>query len=136
MTSHDGPTPTTEEERLIAELGLPKFSREELDMMKSCGREAFWQRCVPLCAGITVGMHMSRSRGLIKPTYYGFKLGAAIFMGYTLGKVSYVPVCRDRLLLQFPNGSYANFMKGKTNEQGLAHTVGMVVLIFHIGFND
>ena len=88
-----------------------KLSPREQAIMSECNSESFWQRSAPLSLILGIGVTMAARTGKIKATRVFPKSLAAAMIGYFAGKISYMPICRDKFLRQEPHGDMA---KGKS----------------------
>ncbi|XP_044752482.1 OCIA domain-containing protein 1 [Coccinella septempunctata] len=101
-----------------------RFSPEELKVIQECGRESFFQRCLPLSTVLGVATYYGVKTGYLKPSpRFGAtpKIIIAGLVGYFLGKISYQAKCVERLM-QLPNSPIAEMLKkrkrGNVQESG------------------
>ena len=88
-----------------------KLSPGEQAIMRECNNESFWQRSAPLSLLLGTAVTMAARTGKIKATRVFPKSLAAGMIGYMAGKISYMPICRDKFLRLEPHGDMA---KGKS----------------------
>jgi len=97
-----------------------KLTPEEMAVLKSCSRDSFWFRCVPLAFGAIVATQTLTNRGILKPhPRFGslFKNMAAGLIAYFVGKVSYQGECRRKIMM-LENSPLADAMrKGKRGRE-------------------
>ncbi|XP_045463497.1 OCIA domain-containing protein 1 [Harmonia axyridis] len=92
---------------------LYKFSPEELKIIKECGKESFFQRCLPLSTVLGLATYYGVKSGVFKASpRFGAapKVIVAGFVGYFLGKISYQAKCAERLM-QLPNSPYGELLR-------------------------
>ena len=84
-----------------------RLSPREQALMRECNNESFWQRSAPLSLLMGTAVTIAARTGKIKGTrVFPKSLGAAM-IGYFAGKISYMPICRDKFLTQEPHGDMA-----------------------------
>ena len=91
----------------------PWFTKDELRTFWECRRESFWYRSLPLSLVFMGSSYLAVSRGYLRGhKKYGslFWNIFAGFLGYQIGKASYMPTC-FRKLEQLPNSRVAEMMK-------------------------
>ena len=84
-----------------------KLSPREQAIIRECNNEAFWTRSAPLSLILATAVSMAAKTGKIKATRLFPKRFAAVMIGYFAGKISYMPICRDKFLTQEPHGDMA-----------------------------
>ena len=87
---------------------------EALRVMRECNRESFWQRSVPFgLAGAMVPAFLINAGKLTKHPKYGVwpKAIPAVVLGFLIGKVSYIPHCREKILREIPNSNLADKLR-------------------------
>ncbi|GBP97684.1 OCIA domain-containing protein 1 [Eumeta japonica] len=95
-----GNTPPTEPARSNPARGY-KFSPEELQVLKECNRESFYQRSVPIGTALGVSAYYCVQNGFLKPNpRFGAipKVTMAVILGYFIGKMSYQRKCAEKLM--------------------------------------
>ena len=85
---------------------------DEKRVLAECERESLIYRSIPLGLIAFFATQYAMSRNVITPNGKWFKLGASLFTGYLLGKVSYAPMCRNKILTQIPNSNLAHAIRG------------------------
>ncbi|CAF0744511.1 unnamed protein product [Didymodactylos carnosus] len=93
---------------------LPQLtlSIEETKILAECEKESLIYRSIPL--GL-IGLFMTQfaiQRNILSVKMKFLKLGFGLFSGYILGKISYAPVCRKKILKQIPNSNLALAIQG------------------------
>ena len=84
-----------------------RLSPREQALMRECNNESFWQRSAPLSLLMGTAVTVAARTGKIKGTRVFPKSLAAAMIGYFAGKISYMPICRDKFLTQEPHGDMA-----------------------------
>lgn len=92
-----------------------QFSPEELQVLKECNRESFFQRSVPIGTGLGVATWFAVQNGYLKPSARfgaGPKALAAVTVGYFLGKISYQSKCAEKIM-RLPNSRLGEVLRRK-----------------------
>jgi hypothetical protein len=89
-----------------------QLDRDETRVLAECERESLMYRSIPLGLMTFFATQYAMSRNLITTKGKWFKLGAGLFAGYILGKVSYAPTCRKKILTQIPDSNLAHAIRG------------------------
>ncbi|CAF0724314.1 unnamed protein product [Rotaria sordida] len=89
-----------------------QLDNDEKRILAECERESLIYRSIPLGLTAFFATQYAMSRNLIKPQGRWIKLGASLFTGYLLGKISYAPTCRNKILTQIPNSNLAYAIRG------------------------
>lgn len=95
----------------------PQMPPAQLDdsekrVLAECERESLIYRSIPLGLITFFATQYAMSRNLITSKAKWFKLGAGLFSGYILGKISYAPTCRNKILTQIPESNLAYAIRG------------------------
>ncbi|CAF3402065.1 unnamed protein product [Rotaria socialis] len=85
---------------------------DEKRVLADCERESLYYRSIPLGLMTLFATQFAMSKNLIKPQGKWIKLTASLFSGYILGKISYAPACRNKILTQIPNSNLAYAIRG------------------------
>jgi hypothetical protein len=93
---------------------------DETRVLAECERESLIYRSIPLGLVTFFATQYAMQRNLITSRAKWFKLGAGLFAGYILGKVSYAPTCRKKILTQIPNSNLAHAIRGVDIRQASA----------------
>lgn len=91
---------------------------EEKRVLGECERESLMYRSIPLGLMTFFATQYAMTRNLITTKGKWFKLGAGLFAGYIIGKVSYAPTCRKKILTQIPDSNLAHAIRGIDTRQG------------------
>jgi len=94
-----------------------QLDRDEIRVLAECERESLMYRSIPLGLMTFFATQYAMSRNLITTKGKWIKLGAALFSGYILGKISYAPTCRKKILTQIPNSNLAHAIRGVETRQ-------------------
>jgi len=92
-----------------------RLSPREQALMRECNNESFWQRSAPLSLLMGTAVTVAARTGKIKGTRVFPKSLAAAMIGYFAGKISYMPICRDKFLTQEPHGDMAKAIRKAQN---------------------
>lgn len=90
---------------------------DERRVLAECERESLIYRSIPLGLMTFFATQYAMSRNIITTKGKWFKLGAGLFAGYILGKVSYAPTCRKKILTQIPDSNLAQAIRGTDVQQ-------------------
>lgn len=95
----------------------PQMPPAQLDdsekrVLAECERESLIYRSIPLGLITFFATQYAMSRNLITTRAKWAKLGAGLFSGYILGKISYAPTCRNKILTQIPESNLAHAIRG------------------------
>ncbi|UJR08298.1 hypothetical protein I4U23_012569 [Adineta vaga] len=94
-----------------------QLSREETRLLEECERQSVLYRSIPLGVCSFLFTQYAMSKNIISMKAKWVKLGTAIFAGYIIGKVSYTPTCRQKILDELPDSSLAQLIRGVENHQ-------------------
>lgn len=94
-----------------------QLSREEVRLLEQCERESLIYRSVPLTICSFFAVQYAMSKNILSTRAKWLKLGAAGFAGYIIGKVSYTPACRRKLLAELPDSALAQLIRGGETRQ-------------------
>uniref|UniRef100_A0A0B7AIE0 OCIA domain-containing protein n=1 Tax=Arion vulgaris TaxID=1028688 RepID=A0A0B7AIE0_9EUPU len=86
------------------------LTEEERLIMKECDRDSFYKRALPLSLGAMLATHMMVKSGRWKAhPKFGSLSKVLIFGGvaYFVGKISYLPVCQQKIMDKLPNSNLA-----------------------------
>jgi hypothetical protein len=89
-----------------------QLDHDETRVLAECERESLMYRSIPLGLITFFATQYAMQRNIITTKGRWFKLGAGLFAGYIIGKISYAPVCRKKILTQIPNSNLANAIRG------------------------
>ncbi|CAG2204812.1 unnamed protein product [Mytilus edulis] len=87
------------------------LSEEEKQLLYGCRKDSFWQRSLPLSIGCFIGLRMAQQKGFVKWSVW--KDFGALFGGYVIGKASFIPVCKRRIVERLPNSNLARAVTGE-----------------------
>ncbi|XP_053677518.1 OCIA domain-containing protein 1 [Anopheles nili] len=90
-----------------------QFSPEELQVLRECNRESFFQRSLPLGTAMGFGAWYAVHNKYLKPSVrFGPtpKILVGVTLGYFIGKISYQSKCAEKIL-QLPNSRLADLMR-------------------------
>ena len=95
----------------------PQMPAVQLDdsekrVLAECERESLIYRSIPLGLITFFATQYAMSRNLITTKAKWAKLGAGLFSGYILGKISYAATCRNKILTQIPESNLAHAIRG------------------------
>jgi len=88
-----------------------QLTRDETRILEECERESLIYRSIPLGLCTYFGTQYAMSKNLISTKAKWIKIGGALFAGYIIGKVSYTPACRRKILAQIPDSSLAQMIR-------------------------
>lgn len=91
---------------------------DEKRVLAECERDSLVYRSIPLGLISFFATQFAMSRNLITPRGKWFKFSASLFAGYIIGKVSYAPTCRNKILTQIPNSNLAYAIRGAETRDG------------------
>ncbi len=89
-----------------------QLTRDETRILEECDRESMIYRSLPLGILTFFATQYAMTRNIISTKAKWFKLGAGLFAGYIIGKISYTSACRKKILTQIPNSSLAQMILG------------------------
>jgi hypothetical protein len=89
-----------------------QLDQDETRVLAECERESLMYRSIPLGLMTFFATQYAMSRNLITTRGKWFKLGGGLFAGYILGKISYAPTCRKKILTQIPDSNLAHAIRG------------------------
>ncbi|CAF1083284.1 unnamed protein product [Rotaria sp. Silwood1] len=89
-----------------------QLDHDEKRVLAECERESLIYRSIPLGLISFFATQYAMTKNLITPQGKWIKLGASLFLGYIIGKVSYAPTCRNKILTQIPNSNLAYAIRG------------------------
>lgn len=92
---------------------------EEKRVLAECEKESLIYRSIPLGLMALFATQYGMSTNMISTKSRFFKLGASLFAGYIIGKVSYAPACRQKILTQIPNSNLAYAIRGVETGHGI-----------------
>lgn len=113
MSSTPNPTPTPTHPQMPP----VQLDRDETRVLAECERESLIYRSIPLGLITFFATQYAMSRNIITTKARWIKLGAGLFSGYLIGKVSYAPTCRQKILTQIPNSNLAHAIRGIDHRQ-------------------
>lgn len=87
------------------------LTEEEKQLLYGCRKDSFWQRSLPLSIGCFIGLRMAQQKGFVKWSVW--KDFGALFGGYVIGKASFIPVCKRRIVERLPNSNLARAVTGE-----------------------
>lgn len=95
----------------------PQMPPTQLDdnekrVLAECERESLIYRSIPLGLITFFATQYAMQRNFITTKAKWAKLGAGLFTGYIIGKVSYAPTCRNKILTQIPDSNLAYAIRG------------------------
>ena len=91
---------------------------DEKRILAECERNSLIYRSIPLGLVAMFSVQYGMKTNFISSNMKFFKLGAALFSGYLIGKVSYAPACRKKILTQIPNSNLAHILRGSSAKAG------------------
>ncbi|CAF1580662.1 unnamed protein product [Adineta ricciae] len=86
----------------------PQLTPDETRVLAECERESLIYRSIPLGLITFFATQFAMQRNIITAKAKWVKLGASLFTGYLLGKISYAPTCRKKILTQIPESHLAH----------------------------
>lgn len=95
-----------------------QLDQDETRILAECERESLIYRSIPLGLIAFFATQYGMTRNIITPKAKWLKLGASLFSGYIIGKVSYAPTCRKKILSQIPDSNLARAIRGVEVVQG------------------
>uniref|UniRef100_A0A1B6FIA3 OCIA domain-containing protein n=2 Tax=Cuerna arida TaxID=1464854 RepID=A0A1B6FIA3_9HEMI len=98
-----------------------KISPQDQRVIKECNDEAFYQRCLPLCAGFSGLTYLATRAGYLKGhVTWGAapKMVAAVFLGYFAGKLSYQGKCAEKLMA-IPDSPLGAVLRARKQQGGV-----------------
>ena len=110
MNSNERTPPSPTQQVLPLEL-----TPDEQAVLKECRTESFWQRSVPLMALSCAALHLAVKRGKVAPNAYLAKQFFVATSAFAGGKLSYVPVCKEKIFSRLPPDS--NLVKAFKGEK-------------------
>lgn len=97
-----------------------QLDHDEKRVLADCERESLMYRSIPLGLVTLFATQYAMSKNVITAKAKWFKLGAGLFAGYIMGKVSYAPTCRKKILTEIPNSNLAYAIRGIGMQQDAA----------------
>jgi hypothetical protein len=97
-----------------------QLDRDETRVLAECESESLIYRSIPLGLITFFATQYAMSRNIITTKGKWIKLGAGLFAGYIIGKVSYAPTCRKKILTQIPDSNLAHAIRGVEVRQAAA----------------
>jgi hypothetical protein len=94
-----------------------QLTRDETRILEECDRESLIYRSLPLGILTFFAVQYAMTKNIISTKAKWFKLGAGLFAGYIIGKISYTPACRKKILTQLPNSGLAQMIHGVESPQ-------------------
>lgn len=88
-----------------------QLDRDETRVLAECERESLIYRSIPLGLFSLFATQYAMARNIITPKAKWVKLGASLFMGYLVGKITYAPTCRKKILTQIPDSHLAHAIR-------------------------
>lgn len=96
----------------LEQQGIPAISPEDMQILRECGRESLYFRCLPLTAALCGGLvFAARTRPNFQPKWLHYM--GATFLGYFVGKVSYRGTCETKLINSRSNSPFVNAIRKK-----------------------
>ena len=89
-----------------------QLTRDETRILEECDRESMIYRSLPMGIASFFAVQYAMTRNIISTKAKWFKLGLGLFAGYIIGKISYTPACRKKILSQIPDSSLAKMILG------------------------
>ena len=89
-----------------------QLDQDETRILAECERESLIYRSIPLGLIALFATQYGMTRNIITSKGKWLKLGASLFSGYIIGKVSYAPTCRQKILTQIPDSNLARAIRG------------------------
>jgi hypothetical protein len=94
-----------------------QLTPDEIRILEECDRESLIYRSLPLGILSFTATQYAMTRNIISTKAKWLKLGASLFAGYMIGKVSYTFACRKKILTQIPDSSLAQLIHGVESRQ-------------------
>jgi hypothetical protein len=88
-----------------------KLTTDETRVLVECERESLIYRSIPLGLTMAFFTQYGMSRNMITGKGKWLKLTASLFAGYIIGKMSYAPACREKILTQIPHSALAQAIR-------------------------
>lgn len=89
-----------------------QLTQDEKRVLAECEKESLIYRSIPLGLLTFFATQYGMQRNIISQRAKWLKIGLSLFTGYILGKVSYAPTCRNKILSQIPNSNLAYAIRG------------------------
>ncbi|CAF0722227.1 unnamed protein product [Adineta steineri] len=89
-----------------------QLNQEEKRVLAECEKESLMYRSIPLGLMTFFATQYAMSRNMITTKGKWLKLSTSLFAGYILGKISYAPTCRNKILTQIPESNLAHAIRG------------------------
>jgi hypothetical protein len=89
-----------------------QLDNDEKRVLAECEKESLIYRSIPLGVMTLFATQYAMSKNMITTRGKWIKLGAGLFFGYIVGKVSYAATCRNKILTQLPNSNLAHAIRG------------------------
>jgi hypothetical protein len=89
-----------------------QLTRDETRILEECDRESLIYRSLPLGILTFAAIQYAMTKNIISTKAKWFKLGAGVFAGYIIGKVSYTFACRKKILTLIPDSGLARMIQG------------------------
>lgn len=88
------------------------LTREETRVLDECDRESIIYRSIPFSIFTFFAMQYAMSKNKISTKGKWIKLGASVFAGYMIGKVSYAFACQKKILAEIPDSNLGRMIRG------------------------
>ncbi|CAF0790333.1 unnamed protein product [Didymodactylos carnosus] len=98
------------------------LSTDETKILAECEKESLLYRSIPLGLIGLFGTQLAIQRNILTPKLKYLKLGFGLLTGYILGKISYAPTCKNKILKRIPDSDLARAIRGispRKSEQNL-----------------
>lgn len=89
-----------------------QLTQDEKRVLGECEKESLIYRSIPLGLITLFATQYGMQRNFISQRGKWLKFGLSLFTGYIIGKVSYAPTCRNKILTQIPNSNLAYAIRG------------------------
>lgn len=89
-----------------------QLTPDETRILEECDRESIIYRSLPLGILTFFATQYAMTKNIISTKAKWLKLGTGLFAGYIIGKMSYAPACRKKILTQIPNSNLAQLIHG------------------------
>ena len=89
-----------------------QLDRDETRVLAECESEALIYRSIPAGVLTFLATQYAMSINLLSTRAKWAKLGASVFAGYFIGKLSYASTCQRKILSEIPHSHLARVIRG------------------------
>ncbi|UJR37954.1 hypothetical protein I4U23_030638 [Adineta vaga] len=102
------------------QMPAPQLNQDETRVLGECEKESLIYRSIPLGLISFFATQYGMQRNIITTKAKWVKLSASLFLGYLIGKISYAPTCRKKILTQIPDSNLAHAIRSGDPRQIIA----------------